>query len=168
MAILVNRHSAGKAAARLRGSCEERGVFVPASAKRRAATVLAPRRFRGQDRRRRFSMKTIAILGLAATLAAPALPAARGAAAAENWAQHCAACHGADGSGHTKLGRRLGVRDLRDAATQRSFTDRELFTHLKAGETGSDGKARMRPFGDRLDDGELQALVAYVRALARP
>jgi cytochrome c len=36
---------------------------------------------------------------------ATALPAAD---AKENWAKHCAKCHGADGKGETKMGRQSG------------------------------------------------------------
>ena len=30
---------------------------------------------------------------------------------AENWENHCAKCHGADGSGNTKIGKKLKLKD---------------------------------------------------------
>jgi cytochrome c553 len=106
------------------------------------------------------------VIGLAASALFLASPVARAASADENWAQYCAKCHGKDGAAHSKMAHRLGVKDLTDAAYQKSFTDLQLFSHLKTGETGSDGKVKMNPFGDKLTDDETKALVGFVRALA--
>ncbi|MBM3853789.1 MAG: cytochrome c, partial [Verrucomicrobia bacterium] len=35
---------------------------------------------------------------------------------AGNWNEHCSKCHGADGKGQTKMGKKLGLRDLTDPA----------------------------------------------------
>jgi len=112
-------------------------------------------------------MKTHTIIGLWASALLLAPPAARAAAAAENWTQACASCHGADGAGQTKMGRKLGAKDLRDAAYQKTFNDDQLFGNLKAGETWPDGKVKMKPFADKLSDAEIKALVGYVRSLAK-
>ena len=112
-------------------------------------------------------MKTQYMIGLAASALLLASPAARAATGAENWTQACATCHGADGAGHTKIGKRLGVKDLTDAAYQKTFTDDQLFRNLKEGETGSDGKVKMKPFADKLPDDDIKALVGYVRTLAK-
>ncbi len=111
-------------------------------------------------------MKTRIAFGL---LGAALLPAAalRAADAGDNWKAHCASCHGGGGDGQTKMGRRLGAKDLSDPAYQKSFTDDQLFDHLKSGETGADGKTKMKPFGDSLSDDEIRALVAYVRAIGK-
>lgn len=55
-------------------------------------------------------------------------------AAREHWAEHCAFCHGPDGSGNTTVGRNLypKVPDLRDTATQ-ALSDGELFSIIKNG-----------------------------------
>ncbi len=108
--------------------------------------------------------KTIAAAASALLLASPL---ARAATAAENWTQSCASCHGADGAAHTKIGKRLGVKDLTDAATQKTFTDAELFDHLKGGEVAPDGKVKMKAFADKLSDDEIKAIVAYVRTLPK-
>ncbi len=94
-------------------------------------------------------------------------PSVRAAAAADNWAQDCASCHGGDGTGQTKMGRRLGVRDLTDADYQKSFTDDQLFKNLKAGENWPDGRVKMKPYGDQLSDPEIKDLVGFVRGLAK-
>ena len=111
-------------------------------------------------------MKSLNIIGIGATALLIASPAAR-AAAADNWKQHCASCHGADGTGQTKMGHKLGVKDLTDAANQKGFTDDQLFKSLKAGESDADGKVKMKPFGEKLSDDDIKALVAYVRTLSK-
>ncbi len=94
-------------------------------------------------------------------------PSVRAAAAADNWAQDCASCHGGDGTGQTKMGRRLGVRDLTDADYQKSYTDDQLYKNLKAGENWPDGRVKMKPYGDQLSDPEIKDLVGFVRGLAK-
>lgn len=52
----------------------------------------------------------------------------------EHWADHCASCHGNDGSGDTQIGRNLHPRapDMRSVGTQR-LTDGELFYAIEEG-----------------------------------
>ena len=111
-------------------------------------------------------MKSPTIIGLLASALIIASPAAR-AAAADNWTQHCASCHGDDGAGQTKMGRKLGAKDLTDPAYQKTFTDKQLFKNLKDGETDADGKVKMKPFGEKLKDDEIKDLVGFVRSLAK-
>ncbi len=87
--------------------------------------------------------------------------------AANNWGKMCAACHGKDGTGNTKAGKKLGVKDMTVAANQKLFTDDEAFAALKSGLTATDGAEKMKPFADKLSDDEMKALVAYVRTLAK-
>jgi len=94
-------------------------------------------------------------------------PAALRADAAASYAKYCASCHGKDGAGHTKAGRLVKVKDLSDAAYQKTFSDDTAFKDLKDGLTDSDGKVRMKPLGDKLPDDDIKALVAYVRTLAK-
>jgi cytochrome c553 len=110
-------------------------------------------------------MKTIPLIATAALLLAAATPRLS-AAAAESWATSCKACHGLDGAGHTKIASRLGVKDLTDAAYQKTFTDDAAFNDLKNGLV-KDGHTKMKPFADKFSDDEIKALVAYVRTLAK-
>jgi len=86
------------------------------------------------------------------------------AEAKENWEQHCAKCHGADGKGDTKMGKKLEVRDYTNAAVKASLKDEEALKALKEGLT-KDGKQLMKPFSPDISDDELKALIAYLRTL---
>jgi mono/diheme cytochrome c family protein len=56
------------------------------------------------------------------------------AAGRAHWADHCATCHGNDGSGNTIIGQNLYPRapDMRQAATQ-NLTDGELYAIIENG-----------------------------------
>lgn len=81
-----------------------------------------------------------------------------GADAAANWSQHCASCHGKDGSGATTMGKKLGVKDY---TKEQSFSDADATKAIKS------GSGKMKGFGDKLSDGDVKALVAYVRGLKK-
>lgn len=104
----------------------------------------------------RLVIAVVAILGATVSLSA--------ADAAANWDQHCAKCHGADGKGQTKMGKKLSIRDLTDAAVQATFTDEEALQAVKAGKKDKNDKLQMKPI-EGLSDEEMQALVKYVRTL---
>jgi mono/diheme cytochrome c family protein len=99
-----------------------------------------------------------AMFGFAAALSASA------ADAKQNWTDHCASCHGADGKGQTKMGQKLGVKDFTDAKVQADLKDDAATKAIKDGLKDADGKTQMKPF-DTLSDDELKALVAYIRGL---
>jgi cytochrome c553 len=81
---------------------------------------------------------------------------------AENWENHCAKCHGADGKGQTKVGKKLGLLDYTSAADQAKFTDAEAIKATAEGVT-KDGKERMKSYKGELSEQEIRDLVAYVR-----
>lgn len=110
-------------------------------------------------------MKPMTVVGIATLMIAAT--AARAATAADNWTQHCASCHGADGAGKTKIGKKSGLKDLGDPAYQKTFTDAQLTEHLKSGETGDDGKVKMKPFSEKMSPDELADLVKFVRAMSK-
>ena len=83
-----------------------------------------------------------------------------------NWTKHCASCHGKDGKGETKAGKKAGVKDQTDAKYQESLTDDKMFQAVKEGYK-EDGKEKMKPFRDKLTDDEVKALVAFVRSLKK-
>ena len=109
--------------------------------------------------------KTLALTLLAATFAGAA---ALGYAAtdAENWDNHCAKCHGADGSGNTKVGKKLKLKDYTDAAVQAELKDDEMAKAIKEG-VSADGKEKMKAFKDDLSDAEVTELVAYIRKMKK-
>lgn len=88
--------------------------------------------------------------------------AGHAAPAAENWDNHCAKCHGADGKGETKIGKKLKLKDYTDAAVQAKMTDADVGKAITEGVTEG-GKERMKAFKDVLTKEETDALAAYVR-----
>jgi cytochrome c6 len=80
----------------------------------------------------------------------------------ETWDKDCAKCHGADGKGDTKMGKKLEIKDFTDAKYQDSLKDEAMLKAIKEG-VKQDEKTRMKGFGETLNDEEMKALVAYVR-----
>jgi mono/diheme cytochrome c family protein len=78
--------------------------------------------------------------------------------AAANWSQHCASCHGKDGSGNTMMGKKLGIKDY---TKEQGFSDAEATNVIK------NGKGKMKAYKDKLSDADVKALVAYVRSLKK-
>jgi cytochrome c553 len=93
--------------------------------------------------------------------------AATAAESSENYGKLCASCHGKDGAGHTKAGRKLEVKDLTSAEYQKSFSDTDAFNALKNGFKAPDGAEKMKPFAEKLSDDDIKAIVTYVRAMAK-
>jgi len=91
---------------------------------------------------------------------------ARGADAASNWNDQCVKCHGADGKGETKMGKKLGIADLSDAKVQAKFTDADVVKVVKEGAKDAKGAVTMKAI-EGLTDAEIQALVPVVRALKK-
>jgi len=85
----------------------------------------------------------------------------------ENWTKNCAACHGKDGKGETKAGKKAEVKDLTDAKYQAAFTDEQMLKQIKEGMKDKNGKEKMKPFGDKLNEDEMKALVALVRSFKK-
>jgi len=86
--------------------------------------------------------------------------------AATNWTDSCAKCHGAEGKGDTKMGKKLSIADLTDAKVQAKFTDEQAFKAMKEGLKDEGGKTTMKAV-EGLTDDDLKALVAYVRTLKK-
>ena len=109
-------------------------------------------------------MKKPLILGF--TFLAAAAMTARAADAKENWEKTCAKCHGADGKGETKMGQKLGIKDLTDAKVQGEFDDAKAAKSIKEGIKDKEGKIKMKP-AENLTDDDIKALVAHVRTLKK-
>ncbi|HJT69746.1 MAG TPA: cytochrome c [Terriglobales bacterium] len=72
----------------------------------------------------------------------------------------CVLCHGADGTGNTPLGKQLQAANLRSKDVQKK-TNAELHQIVH------DGKTNMPPFADQLSEAQINAVVKYVRTLAK-
>jgi cytochrome c553 len=86
--------------------------------------------------------------------------------AATNWKEHCAKCHGDNGKGDTKMGKKLSIRDVSDPAVQAKFTDEDAMKAMKEGIKDKAGKVAMKPV-EGISADEMQALVKYVRGLKK-
>ena len=86
--------------------------------------------------------------------------------ASANWNANCVQCHGKTGAGDTKMGLKVGAKDLTDPKVQASFSDEQAAKSIKEG-MKEGGKTVMKAFGGKLSDAEIKALVAYVRTLKR-
>ncbi len=83
-----------------------------------------------------------------------------------NWTDKCASCHGQDGQGDTKMGKKLKIRSMTDAEFQGSFTDEQAIKAIKEGIKDPSGKVKMKPIEGLADD-EITALVKRVRSLKK-
>lgn len=109
-------------------------------------------------------MKKIVLLVLA--FAAAGVISASAVDAKDNWEKVCGKCHGPDGKGDTKMGQKLGIKDLTDAKLQAELKDDQAFKAVKEGIKDSEGKIKMKP-AENVSDDEIKALVAYVRTLKK-
>lgn len=101
---------------------------------------------------------TLVILG-AALISAPA------ADVKETWEKSCAKCHGPDGKGETKLGKKAEVKDMTDAKWQAELKDDKAIKSVKEGIKDGD-KIRMKP-AEGLSDDDIKALVAHVHTFKK-
>lgn len=109
-------------------------------------------------------MKKLVLVTLALTSAA--VLSASAADAKENYEKSCAKCHGADGKGQTKMGQKLGIKDMTDAKVQDGFKDEEAFKAIKEGLKDKDGKTQMKA-AEGLSDDDIKALVKQVRCFKK-
>ena len=79
---------------------------------------------------------------------------ARAADAKALYEQDCAKCHGVDGKGETKMGKKLGAKDYTDAKA------------IKEGLKDKDGKSLMKP-AEGMSDEDIKGLVAYMRSFKK-
>ncbi len=91
---------------------------------------------------------------------------ARAADVKENWEKQCVKCHGPEGKGDTKMGKKVGVKDYTDAKIQAEMKDDAMFKAIKEGLKEGD-KTQMKTYKDVFSDEEVDALAAYVRILKK-
>ena len=101
------------------------------------------------------------LIALIAVLAIPAISATAADAKAA-YEKDCAKCHGADGKGETKMGKKMGAKDYTDAKVQAELKDDAAFKAIKEGLKDKDGKPLMKP-AEGMSDEDIKGLVAYMR-----
>jgi len=84
------------------------------------------------------------------------------------WRAKCASCHGADGKGQTEQGKKMAVRDMTTAEVQKDSDDK-LKSAINDGLKTEKGgvKQEMEAYKTKLRPDQVDALVAYVRALKK-
>ena len=78
----------------------------------------------------------------------------------------CAKCHGADGKGETKMGKKLGAKDYSNAKVLAEMKDEDAFKAIKEGLKDKAGKTLMKP-AEGLSDADIKGLVAYMRTFKK-
>ena len=79
---------------------------------------------------------------------------------------NCAKCHGPDGKGQTKMGKKYSAKDYTSAKVQDELKDEDAIKAVKKGFKDKDGKEVMKPAED-LSDSDVKAVVAYMRTFKK-
>lgn len=108
-------------------------------------------------------MNRLLLSVLLAALVAPTDSSASPPPGKPLFANQCAPCHGAKGTGDTPLGRKWHLADLTSPAWQSSHSDDAIRAVIREGKAGT----RMRPYASKLTPVELDAIVAFIRSLKR-
>ena len=111
-------------------------------------------------------MNVLAAVFAASLLVGMASPA-EAADAAALWKKDCAKCHGEDGKGDTKMGKKLKLKPMSDPAVQKD-SDEAMAKDIKEGkgEKDEDGETPM-PAYPKLSPDEVKALVAHIRTFKK-
>jgi mono/diheme cytochrome c family protein len=88
----------------------------------------------------------------------------------------CAGCHGEDGKGQTKWGKKYKAPDFTSAKFQGESKDSEFLETIQKGVTKKvkDDKGELKPkkimpgWSEKLSDEQMNGLVAYVRKFKQP
>ena len=82
----------------------------------------------------------------------------------EVWEAQCVGCHGTDGSGKTKEGKKRFINDFTDPSIQNKFSDTGLLKDLMLGVSDESDHVRMPSFKDKLTLDEAKQMVALIRS----
>lgn len=123
---------------------------------------------------RKFLALPVAGLALGfAFLATPTQTAAAGDGADQKterlWKSKCSACHGKDGKGETKKGKKMKVKDMTTAAWQKEVTDARMLKAMNDGIERTEGgvEQKMKPVKGKISPEEMQALIKFMRAFKK-
>ncbi len=103
----------------------------------------------------------LSVLSIAMLLASPV---AFGDAAAL-YGKSCASCHGKDGKGDTKMGKKAGAKDYTTAEGQK-WSDADGVKAILEGVKDGD-KSKMKGFTGKVTDAEAKELVTYIRTFKK-
>lgn len=82
------------------------------------------------------------------------------------WEKNCASCHGKDGKGDTKMGKKTGAKDYTDPAVQAAMKEDQAFKSVKEG-LKENGEQKMKPFAEKLTDDQIKTLIAHIRTFKK-
>ena len=102
---------------------------------------------------------------VAASIAVLSAVAAQAEDAKALYDKQCAKCHGDDGKGQTKMGKKLEAKDYTDPKVQEALKDDEAIKAIKEG-LKKDDKTLMKP-AEGLTDDQVKELVTYMRAFKK-
>ena len=108
-------------------------------------------------------MKKLILIAAVVGLSALAGYAADGKAVYE---KDCTKCHGDDGKGETKMGKKLGAKDYTNAKVQAELKDEAAIKATKEGLKDKEGKVLMKP-AEGLSDEDIKAAIAYMRTFKK-
>ncbi len=74
----------------------------------------------------------------------------------------CAACHGKDGKGKTKMGEKMKIKDLTDPAVNAALTDAAIVEDVTNG-VKEDGKQVMQGYKGKIPDADVKGMVEVIR-----
>lgn len=109
-------------------------------------------------------MKRILVI----TLAALAISASSTFAADVKglYEKECTKCHGDDGKGQTKMGKKLGAKDYSDPKVVAEMKDDAAFKAIKDGLKDKEDKTLMKPL-EGASDADIKALVEYMKTFVK-
>ena len=108
-------------------------------------------------------MKTFFLSAISAFLFLSIAPSVRAADGKALYLANCIKCHGDDGKGVTKLGKKLEIRDFTQPDVWNTFDDEDAFKAVKNG-IKKDGELIM---GYKLPDDEIKAMIDYMKTLVK-
>ncbi len=108
------------------------------------------------------------VVGMALALAGGMAPRLAGAQEAkELYDKQCASCHGPQGKGDGPAGQKLKTPPGDFSKTLKAMSDADIAKVIKEGGKAV-GKAPTMPgYGKKLNDAQVQALVQYIKGLAK-